>query len=164
MSSTPAAAPGDQTALLATASRGVRVARAPRTGWLLRALLVGGVLAAIATAAGSGDPTAQLRADPSLATLLRGMAIIKALLTVAAAGALWWRFARPIAHPVAAAYLAGTWSMAAASMVVWRLSHIGVGALGFHAGELTVLFVAWLEHRREASAEWRAHPRVRSEP
>jgi hypothetical protein len=34
-------------------------------------------------------------------------------------------------------------------MIVWRLSHIGVGALVFHAGELTLLFVAWQEHRRE---------------
>jgi hypothetical protein len=132
-----------------TAAAWTAPSRRVEARWLLRALLVGGAALAVATAAMTGDPTAYLSADPALGTLLRGMAVIKALLAAAAVAALLWRFARPIGRPVAALYLAGTWCMAAASMLVWRLSHIGIGALVFHAGELTLLFVAWHEHRRE---------------
>jgi hypothetical protein len=126
-------------------------AGALETRWLLRALLVGGAVLVVAAASVNGDPSAYLHADPGLGRLLRGMAVIKALLTAAAGAALLWRFARPIAPPVAALYLAGTWCMAAAGMLVWRLSHIGLGALVFHTGELTLLFVAWHEHRRETA-------------
>jgi hypothetical protein len=119
------------------------------TRWLLRVVLVGGAVLAVGIAAVMGDPAAYLHADPGLGALLRGMAVIKAFLTVAAMAALIWRFARPIGYRVAALYLGGAWCMAAASMIVWRLSHIGVGALVFHAGELTLLVVAWQEHRRE---------------
>ncbi len=131
-----------------TAAPGV-FARSLEARWLLRALLAGGVALAVAVAATAGDPAAYLHADPSLGLLLRGMAVIKALLTAAAVAALLWRFARPIGRRVAILYLAGTWCMAAASMLVWRLAHIGIGALVFHAGELTLLFVAWHEHRRD---------------
>jgi hypothetical protein len=131
------------------ASSELPIASGVDTRWLLRALLVGGAALAVGIAAVTGDPAAYLSTDPGLGALLRGMAVIKAFLTAAAMAALLWRFARPIGYRVAALYLGGAWCMAAASMIVWRLSHIGVGALVFHAGELTLLFVAWQEHRRE---------------
>jgi hypothetical protein len=34
-------------------------------------------------------------------------------------------------------------------MWVWELSHVGWGAVLFHAGELTILLVARREHRAE---------------
>jgi hypothetical protein len=117
---------------------------------VLRCALVGGAICAVGLAAGFGDPIAHLRADPDLSHLLRGMAVIKAALAVLAIAVLSWRFARPIPPATAVAYVIGAWLMAAASMIVWRLSFIGVGALAFHTGELTLLIVAWREHRRES--------------
>ena len=118
--------------------------------WVLRCALLGGAVAAVAVAALFGDPAAHLRADPDLSRLLRGMAVIKAALALGALAVLSWRFARPIAPATAMAYVVGAWLMAAASMIVWRLSFIGLGALAFHSGELTLLIVAWREHRRES--------------
>jgi hypothetical protein len=115
----------------------------------LRSLLVGGALLAVAAAYLVGDPTAHLQADPKLGVLLRGMAVIKGMISLAAMGALWWRFGRPIPSAVASVYLVATWMTAGASMLVWQLWHIGIGAAGFHAGELTLLFMAWREHRAE---------------
>jgi hypothetical protein len=127
--------------------------RAPwRSPWILRGALVGGAVVAAAVAASFGDPAAHLRADPDLCRLLRGMAVIKAGLALTALAVLSWRFARPIPPATAFAYVVGAWLMAAASMIVWRLSFIGIGALVFHTGELTLLVVAWREHRRDSVA------------
>jgi hypothetical protein len=118
----------------------------------LRCALLGGAILAVAVAATFGDPAAHLRADPDLSRLLRGMAVIKAALALGALAVLYWRLARPIQPATAMAYVVGAWLMAAASMIVWRLSFIGLGALAFHSGELTLLIVAWREHRRESIA------------
>jgi hypothetical protein len=115
----------------------------------LRVLLVAGALFAGTAAYLVGDPTAYLQADPKLGILLRGMAVIKAMISLAAMGTVWWRLGRPIAPAVALVYLVATWMTAGASMLVWQLWHIGIGAVSFHAGELTLLFTAWREHRAE---------------
>jgi len=114
-----------------------------------RFLLVAGALLAAGAVYFVGDPTAYLEADPKLGLLLRGMAVIKAMISLAAMGALWFRFGRPIPLATATVYLVATWLTAAASMLVWQLWHIGIGAVAFHAGELTLLLVAWREHRAE---------------
>lgn len=133
------------------ASPGSRTAALPRLGATvrLRLLLIGGALLAAAAAYLVGDPTAYLQADPKLGVLLRGMAVIKAMFSLAATAALWWRFGRPIAPATAAVYLVATWMTAGASVLVWQLWHIGLGAVTFHAGELTLLLVAWREHRAQ---------------
>ena len=48
---------------------------------------------------------------------------------------------------MAAAYLAGSWLLAGASMMVWQLTLIPVAAIGFHAVEIALLCVAWHDHR-----------------
>lgn len=122
--------------------------RARRT-LLLRATLGLGVLLAVAVAGWHAQVGTPLQADPKLGHLLRGIALIKATLTVLALGLVYWRVSRPISTRVAAAYLGGVWFMAGASMWVWELSHVGWGAVLFHAGELTILLVAWREHQAE---------------
>jgi hypothetical protein len=133
------------------ASPGSRTAALPRVGATgrLRLLLIGGALLAAAAAYLVGEPTAYLQADPKLGVLLRGMAVIKAMFSLAAMAALWWRFGRPIAPATAVVYLVATWMTAGASVLVWQLWHIGLGAATFHAGELTLLLVAWREHRAQ---------------
>ena len=89
-------------------------ADAPRLGAAgrLRCLLVVGALLAAGAAYVVGDPTAYLQADPKLGVLLRGMAVIKAMVSLAAMSALWWRFGRPIPPATAAVYLVATWMTA----------------------------------------------------
>jgi len=116
---------------------------------MLRSALGVGVLLAVAAASWHAQVGPSLQADPKLGHLLRGIALIKAALTVLALGLVYWRVSRPISTRVAAAYLGGVWFMAGASMWVWELAHVGWGAVLFHAGELTILLVAWREHQAD---------------
>jgi hypothetical protein len=112
-----------------------------------RSLLVIGCVASMAFAAWLGEPLASTQADPELAHLLRGMAAIKATMVVAALGVLFWRFGQPVQQHTAAAYLAGAWLIAGATMLVWQLSFILLAALAFHVGVFSLLFVAWRDHQ-----------------
>jgi hypothetical protein len=113
----------------------------------MRTALVCGCAVSMAAAAWYGDPTAYLQADPSLARLLRGMALIKALLVVLAAAAVLWRLGKPASYRVVAAYLAGCWAIAGAATLIWQLTLIPLAAIGFHVAEISMLVVAWREHR-----------------
>lgn len=120
---------------------------------VLRAMLLAGCALAVALAASLGDPASYLVADPQLARLLRGMALIKGAIALAAAGALWWRLKWPISGRMAAAYLAGGSLLAGASMMVWQLTMIPLAAIGFHAVEISLLCVAWRDHRGETGGQ-----------
>jgi energy-converting hydrogenase Eha subunit A len=98
---------------------------------------------ALAAAAMLGDPARLVQADPQLAFLLRGMALIKSALVLAAIALLLWRFAHPVSNGFALAYIAGTAVLAAASMLIWQLSFIPLAALAFHVAALAVLLAAW---------------------
>jgi hypothetical protein len=100
---------------------------------------------AIGLAAWVGDPSGYLHADPALARLLRAMALIKAMIAIAAAGAVFWRLAWPVSKAVAAGYLAGCWVIAGSSMLIWQLSYIVPAAVLFHAAALSLLLVGWRE-------------------
>ena len=115
----------------------------------LRCALADGCFVAVAAAALHGDPAAYLQADPALGRLLRGMALIKALIALVAVGALFWRFGRPVPRLRAVVYLCAAWFMVGAATLVWQLSHIAIAAISFHAGELTLLGLVWREHRAE---------------
>lgn len=112
----------------------------------LRSLLVLGCTVSVLLAAWLAAPATALRADPELVFLLRGMALIKAAIVLAAVGVLCWRFGQPVLPRVAGAYLAGAWLTAGATMLVWQLSFIPLAALVFHVGEFTLLWVAWRDH------------------
>ena len=109
----------------------------------MRALLLAGCVASAATAGWLADPAAVLRADPELARLLRGMALIKATLVLAAVGVLLWRFGRPMTPRTAGAYLASAWMLCGAGVLIWQPSTIPFAALLFHAGVLLLLVAAW---------------------
>ena len=115
------------------------VARPARWG----TLLVAGIAAAALLGLALGDPAALLERDRELATLLRGMAAIKALLVAVAAAAVVWRLRRPASAPLALGYLAGVWAMAAATASIWQLTTIAAAAALFHAGEFALLLLAW---------------------
>jgi hypothetical protein len=110
---------------------------------VLRVLLLGGCLASIALAAWVGRAEAYPASDADLARLLRGMALIKGFLALAAVAVLLWRFGHPLSQRMAAAYLVGAWLATGASMMVWQLTLIPLAALTFHLGEITMLLTAW---------------------
>jgi hypothetical protein len=112
---------------------------------LLRCGLVLGFIFAAGVAAWLGDPSDYLRVDPALARLLRGMALIKGMIAIGAAGAVYWRLAWPVRAAVAVQYLIAAWALAAASVLIWQLSFIVGAALLFHAGALSLLWTAWRE-------------------
>jgi hypothetical protein len=100
---------------------------------------------AVGIATWLGDPSGYLHADPALARLLRAMALIKGMITIAAAGAVFWRLAWPVSRPVAASYLAAAWAMTGSTMLIWQLSYIVAAALLFHVAALSLLLVGWRE-------------------
>lgn len=117
---------------------------------VLRATLLAGCAASVAAAAWVGRPESVLATDPELARLLRGMALIKAMMVATALALLLWRFGRPISSAYAGAYMAGAWLAAAGSMGIWQLTHIPAAAIGFHVGEIAFLVLAW--------RDWNAAP------
>lgn len=135
--------PTEPQALPASAPPAAQVAAAGRH----RALLLAGV--AVAALAGwvLGDPAPRLAADPELATLLRGMAGIKALLLLGAVALLAWRLGKPVAAPFVAIYLGGAAAMAFATALIWQLTALPLAAVVFHAAEIGVLVAAWRDLR-----------------
>jgi len=117
-----------------------------------RALLLAGCALAAVAAYVFGNPVALQGADPELAVLLRGMALIKAALVVAALGILWWRFRWPVSTGVAAGYLAGAWLAAGAATMIWQLTHLAQAAVLFHVGEIALLLLAWRDNRASTRA------------
>jgi hypothetical protein len=92
-----------------------------------------------------GDPGSFTQADPALARLLRGMALIKGGIVFAALAAVVWRFGRPVSKPGAAVYLFGSWIMVGSTMLIWQLSWIPAAAILFHAAALSMLLVSLRE-------------------
>jgi hypothetical protein len=111
----------------------------------LRAALICGCALAIGVATWAGDPSAYLQADPALARLLRGMALIKGMLAVGAVAAVYWRLAWPISSLVAATYVISAAAMAGSAALIWQLSYIPPAALLFHLAALCMLMVGWRE-------------------
>jgi hypothetical protein len=112
---------------------------------LLRGGLLSGCAIAIGIAAWMGHPAAYLHADPALARLLRGMALIKGLIASAVVGAVFWRLAWPVSKTTGAAYLLASGVLAGSTMLVWQLTYILPAALLFDVAALSVLLVSWRE-------------------
>ncbi|MGB5810156.1 MAG: hypothetical protein WBG86_06475 [Polyangiales bacterium] len=112
----------------------------------LGGMLLGGCVFAVLAAAAVGHPEPLLQADPELARLLRGMALLKAAIVVAALAALLWRFGQPLSNGLTVAYLAGASAAAGACMLIWQLEVTPTAVFTFHLGELTLLVAAWRDH------------------
>jgi hypothetical protein len=112
---------------------------------LLRCGLVLGCAIAIGIAVRLGHPADYLNADPALARVLRGMALIKGVIALAIVCAVFWRLAWPVAKNAGAAYLICSWAVAGSTMLIWQLSYIVPAAVLFHAAALSLLWVGWRE-------------------
>lgn len=128
---------------LVTVAQGaaVRMDRPALLRW--SGVLVAGCAIAAAAGLSLGDAAPVLERDAELGALLRGMALIKAVLVIAAAALIVWRLRQPVSTAVALAYLAGAWAMSLATGLIWQLTLIPAAALLFHAGEIGLLLLAW---------------------
>jgi hypothetical protein len=109
----------------------------------LRATLIVCCAAAVFAAVALAHPDAGLAADAELAFLLRGMAVLKATMVLAAITLLVWRFGLPVARRTAVVYVLGVAALTGASVLIWRLSSIPMAALVFHVAGFAVLLAAW---------------------
>jgi len=125
--------------------RPIAARAAAQTALPLRAVVIVACALAIGAAAWFGDPSGYLQADPALARLLRGMALIKGAAVIAAVGAVLWRFGFPVSKPVALAYALGSGVLAGSTMLIWKLTLIPFAAVLFHASALAMLIVGWRE-------------------
>ncbi len=114
---------------------------------LLRGGLVSGCAMAIGVAAWLGDPADYLNADPALARLLRGMAVIKGMIAIAVLCAVFRRLAWPVSKTAGAAYLLSCWALAGSTMLVWQLAYIVPAGLLFHVAAVSLLWVSWRERK-----------------
>ena len=119
---------------------------------MLRAVLLMGCATTVLLTARVGNPVPSLESDLDLSRLLRGMAVIKAGIVLAAISLLWWRFKRPVPAPLAACALIATWSAGGASMLIWQLTAIPFAAFAFHVSGFVFVVAAWLDWRTSTQA------------
>lgn len=111
--------------------------------WRLRAALLAGCVLSVALAVWVSDPVGSFYGDPTLAKLLRGMAMIKGFAVVAAVSALLWRFGQRVTARVAISYCLSAWGMTVTTMLIWRLTRIPFDAIVFHVALAGLLVTAW---------------------
>ncbi len=124
----------------------------------LRLMFVAVCASAAAAAIYFAGGSAQ-NADPDLAKLLKGMAIIKTGILLAVSAAIWWRLGFPIRLGFAAGYmLFGAIGVAGAALV-WNMAGLALAPFLFDGGLLGFLILAL----RDDNDPWlRALTRARS--
>lgn len=131
---------------------------APAHPSMVRAVLVVVCVAAALGGLAVGHPEQLLQTDPELARLLRGMALIKAGILVAALGLLSWRFHWRTSKRLVVVYNGAAAAMSFAAGLIWQLTSILVAAGLFHLG-LVVLLVAMLRDNTGRGGIARRRPR-----
>lgn len=96
---------------------------------------IAGILAGLYLA-----PSAQT--DPSLATLIRFMALVKGAIAAGAAFLAAWRFGFAVGPPMATGYMTAVALMALAPGMIWFQSSLMIASAFFHSGLLLGLALA----------------------
>jgi hypothetical protein len=82
-------------------------------------------------------------AGEDLTRLLRGMAMLKALLAAFAMGAAWWRLRVASSSAWVAGYVVACGAMAAGPGLIWGMEYVRAGALLLHGGLLATVVLLW---------------------
>ena len=88
--------------------------------------------------------------DPDLARLLRGMAIIKTGILLAAGAAIWWRLGSAIRPAIAAGYIFACAAGVAGAALVWNMAGLQFAPFLFDGGLLGFLVLTL----RDDSGPW----------
>jgi hypothetical protein len=130
-----------------------------KSAFRLRLAFLGACALAAAAAtlyAGTGDVQS---ADPDLAKLLKGMAIIKTAILLAVGASIWWRLGSGIRPAFAAGYIIFGAAGIAGAALVWNMAGLGLAPFLFDDGLLGFLILAL----RDDNGPWlRALTRARS--
>lgn len=113
----------------------------------VRALFLLLVCAAFATGFVAVDAGAMSRAvfdaGSDLTRLLRGMAVLKALMAACTSAVVLWRFGLPVRPVWFAAYALSGAAMWSGPGLIWGMTHVGTGALLLHGGLLASILLLW---------------------
>jgi hypothetical protein len=147
-----------EAALPAAEPRPARAVRLPPV--LVRRLaLLGACAFAAAVVLLLAGPGGAQTADPDLAKLLKGMAIIKTALLILVGSAIWWRLGSPTGSGLAAGYILSATMAAAGAALVWSLTGLALAPFLFDGGLLAFLVLTL----RDDNGPWiRALTRKRS--
>lgn len=118
----------------------------PTGTWRGRIALAAVGLLAATVAWLTTDAAASARAvaaDPELARLLRGMAVLKLGIAAAAMALLGWRLGQPMRPLVAGGGLISAALLVSGPVLIWRIAPLATGALLFHAGVAMLCWAAW---------------------
>jgi hypothetical protein len=86
---------------------------------------------------------AVMQAGPELTTLMRGMALLKSFLALAALMAVMWRLRGPISAPWLISYVMACAAMAAGPAVIWNMAYVRCGAVLLHGGLAACIVLLW---------------------
>jgi hypothetical protein len=145
-----------------------RAARAVRFGgaiWRRLGFLAACAFAASAVVVFAGSNAGE-SADPGLANLLKGMAIIKTVILCCGGAAIWWRLGSPISAGLAAGYIFSAAIATAGAALVWSMTGLALAPFFFDGGLLAFLVLAlrddngpWLRSLTRAGAR-RSDPKA----
>lgn len=127
-----------------------------------RAVLVAGLLLAVAVAALAAGQAVPHTAEPALALLLKFLGVIKLATAAAAAGLVAWRLAAPLARPLAAVAIAACWCLAAGAVLITGLAYLLPALALFHAGLFALLLAAVSEAREKPPTPTQSSPAASS--
>jgi hypothetical protein len=82
-------------------------------------------------------------AGADLTHLLRAMALLKALMAAGTVAAVMWRLDSPVTRARWAAYALACAAAAVGPGLIWRMAHVGAGALTFYVGLLGASVLLW---------------------
>lgn len=122
-----------------------------------RIALIAACVLSVGIAASVGHPAGYLEADPALAHLLRGMALIKGLIVLGAAAAALWRHGWAISPRLAVLYALAVSTMAGSTMLIWQLTFIPLAALLFHVAMIGMVFLGWRDRLERSEAQEATH-------
>jgi len=127
---------------------------APHAARLLVLSVVAMALAAGFLATNAPASALAVRYDgAALTRLVRFMAVVKAGLAFAAAGAVIWRLGVPARWPGLLAYAVSCGGMAAGPGLIWGMVHVGWGAALLHGGLLASVVLLWRDKAVAARLE-----------
>lgn len=130
-------------------------AAAPPPSWAMPRPILAIVAALIAAATAAlavpdAATAANAQSDAELVLLLRFMAGVKAVLALAALGAVVWRLGYAASPFLSAVYLLAPALMVAAPVLIWQIAPTALGAGLFHGG-LALLLLALFADRGQTS-------------
>ena len=121
-----------------------RISGAPASARAILLVIVAtaGIAGFLATDADT-SARAVAAAGADLTRLLRAMAGLKLVMAALVVAAAYWRLRAPIGPTLLCAYAVACGSMTAGAAMIWRMEHVGAGAVLLHGGLLAAIVVLW---------------------